>query len=1086
MASLILENSAMHPTVLFEGFVFFEKLSACRPLLLKDKLSVDNTADPATSCMPFIIRSFGTTYPEAFFELKRLNPYGSTSVLCQRAAVNLLRILAQSPTTLPTGLLEDEHIHGNLLSLLDTRCGSRHFQHSAFYRTVSAPRDAERSVGEGDALETEVVMALRAIYEIDSNSALQGKGAPGATKRLLHLLLMCRVLIAGLTSSDDGENEDDELSTPAGFVRQAELDATSEACIVLSHSSSCRWQVRCHAASTGCHALNDIAGINEKGGGEKDQCPDFHPSVALALLKKQCHDLAADETNNKSGIASFASMHLQGLIITACSTAIATSDQAELPSLQRAGLLLLAALVERFGNAADPEESSDDELALQQYSSQIASGIRHALTISTAEGEIACEGLPQLFVAGCNALEVLAKMSIVSDGNVHRRFARSLLSSSSTLPFVTFSEAKTKESPLRREFTAKMSSLTSDTSIPLLRQVLTLSTLSNLRLNANVGVAPSALAASLEEETSAASAGAGIFAAALALDGARILQKSIGSLCTTNEWSESPALNLENGSQPCGLTYPNIQDIDESVVAAMARSWHFLANYAVTVLTNEKRGAEENSDAIKEWVSSLSPLLIAGLGESLDNISCDETTSTFIPYSVDVAIACTNALITLLTQSNGAAETGSSIAEDLECIIASLKAKIILPALRLPTNWGRSSNEDGEETKRKEDEHGSATAISPTLIAQASKLFETLCHSRISASAPEGTYIGGKGLLEVVLLPLTALESGAIQLGTGDNDNVSSESIDIIVSSSLRCSQHLISATSGEPSVGDGVDPANLTRAMVKIALSILTKANSEEVMASSPKAIEAALGLLLDCIRSESIDANTKRQLAVTTADAGCWEAWTTICSELEGESGLSSSITQALGNWNDTTRQVSALKAIASYAQTPEVDTSLIVGIIMEAAGAELMNILKTYGICSAPQGPSFDRERVIVCADAMKLIMMSLQQLSSQQSTDESQLSAYLVVVFELFTSVISYNGLPNHPSGRPKADPSIGRICAQGIVFVVRSAPAAFKSAIVQLAAEDRTTLEMAVRADMSGYVVAQKAPAKKKLSLKGFK
>jgi hypothetical protein len=156
------------------------------------------------------------------------------------------------------------------------------------------------------------------------------------------------------------------------------------------------------------------------------------------------------------------------------------------------------------------------------------------------------------------------------------------------------------------------------------------------------------------------------------------------------------------------------------------------------------------------------------------------------------------------------------------------------------------------------------------------------------------------------------------------------------------------------------------------------------------------------------------------------------------------------------------------------------------MEAAGAKLMNILKVYGICSTPQISSFHSERVAVCADAMKFIMMSLQQLCSQQGIDESQLSAYLAVVFEVFTSLISYNGLPNHPSGRPKADPSLGRMCAQGIVFVVRSAPAAFKAAIVQLTAENRTTLEMAVRADMSGYVVAQKAPAKKKLSLKGFK
>lgn len=1077
MASLILENSAMHPAVLFEGFVFFEKLSSYRSLLLKDKLSVDNTGDPAALCMPFIIRSFGTTYPEAFFQLKRMRPYGSSSVMCQRAAVNLLRILAQTPSTLAPSLIEGQCIYGSLLGLLDARCGSRHFQHSAFYRTIIAARDAERGVGEGDALETEVVMALRAIYEVD---ALQGN-ITDAARRLLHLLLVSRVLITGMSGSDELDNEDGDLSTPAGIVRQVESHASSEACLVLSHSTSCRWQVRCHAASVATGTLNDITKICQKDGKEKEQAPHFCPAAAHALLKKQCQNVVASNVDEISGITSFAALHLQSLIIAACSTAIATSDQAELPSLQKAGLQLLSALLEGFGEATDPE-STDNELVLEQYSSQIASAVRHALSISTPEGEIACEGLPQLFGVGCNALDVLTKTSIVSDGNVHRRFARALLSSCSNLSFVALADAKTKESPLRASTTEKASSLTADSSIPLLRQVLTLSTLSALRLNSDIGLVPQALAEILQEEVSSASVGAGVFAAALALDGARILQGSIGSLCGSNELTDNPALKLD-GSPPSGLIYSNLQDVDESVVAAMTKAWPLLANYAIVILTNEKHASKESSDDIKKWISSLAPLLISGLGESLNSISLSETPTRFIPHPVDVATSCTNALSTLLSKNIEAADMDSVLATDLQIIIALLKAQVILPALRLP------SGEEDEESKKgdDEDENESPAVISPTLVEQASNLLEAICQARTTADTPEGSSIGGKGLLEVVLLPLTALESGKVKLG-GNGGSISAESVDIIMSSSLRCSQHLISASNDVIGIGDGVDPANLTRAMMNIAISILTNAD-EEVKTTSPKTIEAALCLLLDCIRSESIDSNTKRQLATTTADSGCWEAWKAICSELEGESGLSSSaasISNALEDWTNTTRQVSALKAIVSYVQTSGVDVASVVGIVMEAAGAKLMNILKVYGICSTPQISSFHSERVAVCADAMKFIMMSLQQLCSQQGIDESQLSAYLAVVFEVFTSLISYNGLPNHPSGRPKADPSLGRMCAQGIVFVVRSAPAAFKAAIVQLTAENKTTLEMAVRADMSGYVVAQKAPAKKKLSLKGFK
>jgi hypothetical protein len=59
-----------------------------------------------------------------------------------------------------------------------------------------------------------------------------------------------------------------------------------------------------------------------------------------------------------------------------------------------------------------------------------------------------------------------------------------------------------------------------------------------------------------------------------------------------------------------------------------------------------------------------------------------------------------------------------------------------------------------------------------------------------------------------------------------------------------------------------------------------------------------------------------------------------------------------------------------------------------------------------------------------------------------------------------------------------------MCAQVFVHVVRSNPLVFKSTISAMAAESRTILENAVRADMSGYAAPKRE--KKKLSLKGFR
>jgi hypothetical protein len=82
-------------------------------------------------------------------------------------------------------------------------------------------------------------------------------------------------------------------------------------------------------------------------------------------------------------------------------------------------------------------------------------------------------------------------------------------------------------------------------------------------------------------------------------------------------------------------------------------------------------------------------------------------------------------------------------------------------------------------------------------------------------------------------------------------------------------------------------------------------------------------------------------------------------------------------------------------------------------------------------------------------------------------------------------ISFNGLPNSPSGKSGADERIGKMCAQVFVHIARTTPHIFKSTVTAVMPECRSAIEAAVRADMSGYISTSQGPAKKKLSLKGF-
>lgn len=125
----------------------------------------------------------------------------------------------------------------------------------------------------------------------------------------------------------------------------------------------------------------------------------------------------------------------------------------------------------------------------------------------------------------------------------------------------------------------------------------------------------------------------------------------------------------------------------------------------------------------------------------------------------------------------------------------------------------------------------------------------------------------------------------------------------------------------------------------------------------------------------------------------------------------------------------------------------------------------------------GPNASSRELL--SEAMKVTLLASNKLNTE---DEATFVNFLTVLFETLLAIIRVNGLPNHPS---KGDPELGRISAKTIVHTARTTPAPFKATLLALQDHDRTLLEFAARAEMTGYEVAQ-APAKKKLNLAGFK
>jgi hypothetical protein len=488
----------------------------------------------------------------------------------------------------------------------------------------------------------------------------------------------------------------------------------------------------------------------------------------------------------------------------------------------------------------------------------------------------------------------------------------------------------------------------------------------------------------------------------------------------------------ENSS---GLTFKNRTDLD---IQGLVENWSTLCASALMSLIKTIKATDDNSVRIKslgEWLEKLAPVAFSGLKSSLSSSSSTKTTAQHAPSCIYS--------IRLLIQNSACIGNNILCPSELSDVLDIVTQSVIFPALGLL------------EIK------SCATNIDPLLIMQSCGLLEDI--SLQISMLDSSSFI----LHRAIVQPLASYQEGKFTLEGGNDE---------IMSSCIRSSISLMQSSSENERV-------MLEKALLQFATHTLTKLNSND---QRTHAEVECVSLLRACLENTVLSQKELSQIVSFTAANELWDAWYVLSCELPAGVAIECCILlfkKALGNLGTSAqRHAKALGVFRNGLQTAMGEKPTLVGTVLHTLGFEIFQLFRFYSMNMSAE-PDIADNRLLLCAECVKMIMMAYQYHAST-STDESKFVGFLVTLFTLLVESVSFNGLPNHSSGKPGADDKIGKMCAQVFVHIARTTPPMFKSTMTVVIPECRSTIEAAVRADMSGYAAAH-GPAKKKLSLKGF-
>lgn len=1006
-ASAILEFGKEHPAILFEGAVFFECLSAHRDLVDFASSCVVTTENAGTTAIPFLLSVIKPPWTKviADSELDFFSCHGAIDA--QRSAVLCLKGICSMSKSSDDAFTLD--VGKALFAFLHDQCGRRRFQHFNDFRSLALSRAVISSFEDDQMLETEVIALIQAVLKA------QVSGRDGSEKSyiILQWLLFSRCCASGDANKvSDVDVADLSIS---GLTERARFIARTDALPVLKYSNPPRWQMKCVAANLASITMVLLLDI-----GKGDTNSDY--LFNLKAAQSWCNEMSKKE-NATYGVELHSQpiLHLEELTKTACSASTATSNNSELPSVQIAGLRLLASLFRAFGSQPDPS-MNDDTSVLEQYSSQFISSVKHALNSeSLVDESIPGTAFHLLYSAGCDALIVMISENLISDRMAMRRLFQPVLLTAEEIPFVQYptGEGRDYDSLLM-----KSSHVTDDSRSYPLFKLSKLCFFAKASMLAALGQIKESTISMISELLEQEETGRAIHSAAASIDGFFLFQ------------------DAQQKSSTCssGLTYKNIADLDESITDVLMRMWPSLAASATSSIIKAIQIADSESEEgkhLQQWLAKLAPVIVSGLRHSLSKKALPDS----LPLPEIAALIYAIRLLVEDYEFVGDVLCSTELGETANIVTE----QVIFSVLGLPD----SGEENGNKLPLSYDHS--------VLTHQSCGLIEDLCKHSIVG-------VDKSILTRSVATPLVALQEKRL-----------AQFNRVIISSCVRSSQSLLESQE------EGESRATFEKALVQVVFTIFRDPNWSE----DDDIKSSCLSLLKACCTETMMSHEEWGQIAAFTAAHGLWDAWAVVCSSLPPGYGIKCSIDAvkaSLGDLESSHRHTASLIALRTALVSSSTEDPSLLCFVLQSVGCEILQLLRAYGV-RILDGSGFDENRVTVCTESVKVNVMAYQYLTSV-STEEDKLISFISTLFEVLVENIRMNGLPNHPSGKVGADETIGRMCAQVFVHVARTTPMVFKSTMQSISPESRTVLEAAVRADMSGYAAPQRE-TKKKISLKGF-
>eukprot|EP00554_Chaetoceros_debilis_P010162 CAMPEP_0194107668 /NCGR_PEP_ID=MMETSP0150-20130528/7501_1 /TAXON_ID=122233 /ORGANISM="Chaetoceros debilis, Strain MM31A-1" /LENGTH=2481 /DNA_ID=CAMNT_0038796151 /DNA_START=23 /DNA_END=7465 /DNA_ORIENTATION=- len=495
--------------------------------------------------------------------------------------------------------------------------------------------------------------------------------------------------------------------------------------------------------------------------------------------------------------------------------------------------------------------------------------------------------------------------------------------------------------------------------------------------------------------------------------------------------------DVKSANLKSGLTFTNLKDIDNASKDTMIISCPTMACFALCLIVDTLDKEQEASEelALLSWLPRIIEVVLVIFYSTADAIE----SGIFDENTLEAVMRCCFVLgKTIDNQHN---KNTSALPDETKHIMHRTLDIIKLLACRAG---------ELEVDKRCDSISAKLELAIQRALSQALVFVESMCHSK-SLQAK----IGKDFLLVGVISPIISFES----CQSGFDSAIQRT----IVISSLKSVRFLITSDENDKEV---------IKSLVGFCLGILEQVD----IAGCSELKSSAQDFIIHCLSNSLISEKEKIICVDKLALFNCWDAWQMCMHDQMAAATCSlTHVRRALSDGKNCKRHGEVLVAIVTVAK----EHKELLPNIISSVGANVFEIFKQYGTRQE------QKDRILLCANCMKFIMLTYQFLLSRNGDDVSSEHAFISTVFEVLVDIVSHNGLPNqNATALPGADPALGRMSAQFFVHVLRTSPATFKACVGSMSQETRSIFEKSVRADMSGY--PSTAPTKKRLNFKSFK